>query len=210
MPAGSLTLAPPPLLCSLAQLLAESSTGAETAFADLHLRTRARLHATVLRVVRSPELAREVTQEVYLEIWQQAGRYSPDRGTALAWMLMIARRRAVDRVRAVNRTSELEHRVSLARPGWTDDHADQVVRRLDAARVHPLLDCLSPLQRQAVTMVYLERRTLQEAATVLEVPLGTLKTRVRDALLRLRRRVRGTEADAPPTPPLLVRASGCA
>ena len=177
----------PPLDCPLGRLLLETRDGRDSSFEELHLRTRARLHGLVLRLVRSPELALEVTQEAYLEIWQQAARYSPDRGSALSWMMLIARRRAIDRIRSVSRSVALEHRHATG-DGVEADHADGVVARLDAARVRALLGGLSPLQREALTLVYLQRQTAREAATLLQVPLTTLKTRLRDGLTQLRRR----------------------
>jgi len=177
----------PPADGSLARLVLEAHDGLEGSFEELHRCTRVRMHALVLRLVRSPELALEVTQEAYLEIWQQSGRYSPERGSALSWMMVIARRRAIDRIRSVTRSVALEHRVSSG-DGVEDDHADRVVARLDAARVGPLLTGLSPLQREALTLVYLQRHTSQEAASLLQVPVTTLKTRVRDGLLQMRRR----------------------
>lgn len=98
----------PEVGCALALLLQQSAGGAEGVFAQLHRRTWRRLYAVVIRVVRSPELASEVTQEVYLVIWQQCGRFRTDEGSALGWMVTIARRRAIDRVRAVGRASALD------------------------------------------------------------------------------------------------------
>lgn len=193
----------PPPDYALDRLLLETRDGFDSSFEELHARTRARVHGLVLRLVRSPELALEVTQETYLEIWQQAARYSPERGSALSWMMVIARRRAIDRIRSVTRAVALEHR-HAAGDGVEDDHADRVASRLDAARVRPLLGGLSPLQREALTLVYLQRQTAREAATQLQVPLTTLKTRLRDGLVQLRRRA--DELDRPAAFAVAARA----
>jgi RNA polymerase sigma-70 factor (ECF subfamily) len=141
----------------------------------------------VLRVVRSPELAGEVTQEAYLEIWQQSGRYQKDRGSALGWMMMIARRRAVDRVRSVTRSAALERRYTEHNGGLGDvDTWDEVAARLDAEQVRLCLPVLSPVQRQALTLTYVEQRSAAEVARMLDVPLATVKSRIRDGRLRLR------------------------
>jgi RNA polymerase sigma-70 factor (ECF subfamily) len=191
--------------CPLALLLFEAHRGMEDAFAELHQRTRARLYATVLRVVRSPELAGEVTQEAYLEIWQQSGRYQEDKGSALGWMMMIARRRAVDRVRSVTRALALERRyiernAVLSRV----DSWDDVCARLEAEEVRGLLTALTPVQRQALTVTYLQQRPAAEAAKLLQVPVSTLKSRMRDGLFRLRAMHRpredGVPADAERSP----------
>jgi RNA polymerase sigma-70 factor (ECF subfamily) len=181
-------LSAPP--CPLAQLVLEVRHGIEESFEELHRRTQVRVHGVVLRVVRSPELASEVTQETYLEVWQQAERYRPELASVLGWITMIARRRAIDRVRSITRALGQERRYTLGvLDGQVDDHAEQVVERLDAARLRPLVDSLSPLQREALTLVYLQRCSPQEAAALVGAPLSTLKTRLRDGLQQLRLRL---------------------
>ncbi|WP_375423253.1 sigma-70 family RNA polymerase sigma factor [uncultured Friedmanniella sp.] len=173
--------------CPLEQLLREARHGVEGSFEELHLRTRGRVRAVVLRVVRCPELASEVTQETYLEVWQQAERYCPERASVLGWITMIARRRAIDRVRSITRTIGQERRYTSGAPDFLeDDHADQVVARLDAEQVGPMLALISPRQREALSLVYLQRRSPQEAAALAGIPLSTLKTRMRDGLQQLR------------------------
>lgn len=172
--------------CPLGALLQQTAVGAEGAFAELHRLTRVRLHAVVLRVVRSPELASEVTQEVYLVIWQQSGRFRTGEGSALGWMVTIARRRAIDRVRSVCRASAQEHRWAASTPPGTVDDWDAVVDRLDATRVLGALDRLTWRQREALVLVHLEQRPVAEAAGLLGIPVNTAKTRVRDGLQRLR------------------------
>jgi RNA polymerase sigma-70 factor (ECF subfamily) len=182
--------APAAVPCPLAQLLLEARHGVEESFEELHRRTWLRVYAVVLRVVRSPELASEVTQETYLEVWQQAERYRPELASVLGWITMIARRRAIDRVRAITRAVGQERRYALGLlDGDVDDPAEQVVERLDAARLRPLVAALSPLQREALTLVYLQRRSPQEAAELVGAPLSTLKTRMRDGLQQLRLRL---------------------
>lgn len=176
--------------CPLDQLLLEARHGIEESFEELHRRTRVRVNAVVLRIVRSPELASEVTQETYLEVWQQAGRYRSDRASVLGWITMIARRRAIDRVRSITRAVGQERRYTLGvLDAQENDHAERVAERLDARRLRPLLASLSPLQREALTLVYLQRCSPQDAATMVGAPLSTLKTRMRDGLQQLRLRL---------------------
>jgi RNA polymerase sigma-70 factor (ECF subfamily) len=190
MPGASTTAVPVGAGCPLAQLLQEARQGAEGAFEELRRRTLARVHAVALRIVRCPDLAADVTQETYLEVWRQAGRYRPERATVLGWITMIARRRAIDRVRSITRAAGQEHRYTTGLPErHVVDHAERVAERLDAVRVRPLLDTLSPVQREALTLVYLQRRSPQEAAELLGTPLSTLKTRLRDGLQQLRVRL---------------------
>jgi RNA polymerase sigma-70 factor, ECF subfamily len=177
----------PPGDASLAALLLEIERGVEEAFTELYRLTRRRLHAVVLRVIRSPELAGEVTQEAYLEIWQHAGRYRADQGSAMGWMATIAHRRAIDRVRSVTRAQAQEQRYVLSSgDGAGGDSWDDVTARLDAAHVHRFLGVLSSVQREALTLTYLEQRSASEVAELLRVPLGTVKSRTRDGLIRLR------------------------
>jgi len=171
----------------LGALLLEIQRGVEEAFTELYRLTRRRLHAVVLRVIRSPELAGEVTQEAYLEIWQHAGRYRADQGSAMGWMATIAHRRAIDRLRSVTRAQAQEQRYALSSgAGAGGDSWDDVTARLDAAHVHRFLGVLSSVQREALTLTYLEQRSASEVAELLRVPLGTVKSRTRDGLIRLR------------------------
>lgn len=173
--------------CPLATLLLDAARGFDESFAELYRLTRARLYAVVLRVVRSPELAGEVTQEAYLEIWQHSGRYRQDKGSALSWMATIARRRAVDRVRSVTRALDLERRYAEHNDALTSaDGWDEVAARLDARHIRRTLTALTERQREALTLVYLEQRTTAEVAELLGVPLATVKSRTRDGLIRLR------------------------
>jgi RNA polymerase sigma-70 factor (ECF subfamily) len=171
----------------LADLLRRSARGDEHAFARLYDATAARVHGLVLRVLRAPAQAEEVTQEAYLEIWRSAARYDADRGSALAWMLTIAHRRAVDRVRAAEAadrrevTYEQRHRVVEH-----DTTADAAEQAFEVRRVRTALADLTPMQREAVTLAYLGGYTHTEVAAMLEVPVGTAKTRIRDGLIRLR------------------------
>ena len=172
---------------ALSGLLVRSARGDETAFAELYDATARRVHGLVLRVCRNPAIAQEVTQEVYLEVWRQSARYSPDRGSALAWMLTIAHRKAVDRVRSVDAADrrDVTHAArTAARP--FDETAERVESRLDAQRVHRALASLTEVQRQAVELAYLGGYTHTEVASLLDLPLGTAKTRIRDGLIRLR------------------------
>lgn len=179
--------AAPSVADALAGLLARSARGDESAFAELYDATARRVHGLVLRVCRNPAIAQEVTQEVYLEVWRQSARYAPDRGSALAWMLTIAHRKAVDRVRSVEAADrrDVSHAArTTGRP--FDETAERVESRLDAQRVHRALSSLTEVQRQAVELAYLGGYTHTEVAHLLDLPLGTAKTRIRDGLIRLR------------------------
>lgn len=168
-------------------LITASAAGDEVAFAELYDRTCTRVYATVLHVLRAPDHACEVNQETYLDVWRRAGTYDPTRGTVLSWMTVIAHHRAVDRVRTVARATDLDARVAtLAYAAEFDQVWDSVVVNLDAARVRRALAGLTPLQREALMLMYFGRRSPREIADHLRLPLGTVKTRIRDGLIRLR------------------------
>lgn len=171
----------------LAELVRRSALGYQTAFAELYDLTSARVYGVILRVLRSADQAAETTQEVFVEIWRTCTRYQPERGGVLAWMLTIAHRRAVDRVRSVASRVAREERYAerdVARP--RDEVAETVERNWDVDRVRSGLGSLTDLQREAVTLAYFGGYSQAQIAQLLQVPLGTVKTRMRDGLIKLR------------------------
>ncbi|HSX67921.1 ECF RNA polymerase sigma factor SigK [Nocardioides sp.] len=171
----------------LAGLLRLSARGDEAAFATLYDAMSARVYGLLLRVVRDPAQAEEVTQETFLEIWRTASRFDPSRGSAVAWMLTITHRKGVDRVRsaeAASRRDATYHRET--EPVERDVTAEAATASLEAGRVRQALETLTPTQREAVELAYLGGYTHTEVASMLELPLGTAKTRIRDGLIRLR------------------------
>jgi RNA polymerase sigma-70 factor (ECF subfamily) len=161
--------------------------GDKAAFAYLYDTLSPMVHGTAWRVLRDPELAAEVTQEVMLEIWRDSARYLPERGTVHAWAATTAHRRAVDRVRSVQaqrNRDELDAVESHRTP--YDDVAEEVERRAERDQVHECLDTLTDVQRQVVVMAYFGGRTYREVADELGAALPTVKSRIRDGLTRLR------------------------
>jgi RNA polymerase sigma-70 factor, ECF subfamily len=175
-----------PHAAELVDLMARSARGDHGAFAELYDLTARRIHGVVLRVLRSPEHADEVTQEVYVEVWQQSARYAPAKGSVLAWIATMAHRRAVDRVRSVSSEVSRDHRYAYESIDPEVDRVwDRVAQKHDVDRVRQAMYHLTPIQRQALTLAYFDGLTQSQIAQVLELPLGTVKTRIRDALKRL-------------------------
>ena len=140
---------------SLIDWLQASGRGDQDAFASLYDAVSSRVHGLVLRVVRNPAQADEVTQEVFLDIWRQSARFDPQRGSALSWMLTIAHRRAVDRVRSAQATTERDSAwVAENQDTPHDSTAERAERSLDAQRVRNALDALTDTQRGAVELAY--------------------------------------------------------
>jgi RNA polymerase sigma-70 factor (ECF subfamily) len=171
----------------LAALLQRSARGDEEAFAAFYDATSARAYGLALRVVRNPAHAEEVAQEAYLDAWHACTRFDPARGSAAGWLLTIVHRKAVDRVRSVEAATtrdETWNRETV--PTAHDQTAEQAHASLDAQRVRSAVATLTDVQRQAVELTYFGGYTHTEVAALLDVPLGTAKTRIRDGLIRLR------------------------
>ena len=171
----------------LTRLLNRVQDGDEVAFRELYDLTHVRVAHTVMATVRSPEHTAEVVQEVYLYVWLNAATFDELRGPVLAWLMMLSRRRAVDRVRHVVRTNAREQRDATTSDRTVPDVADLGMARHEAGRLRGALQHLSVLQRDAVVLTFLDGYTHEQAALLLCVPLGTLKTRVRAGVIRLRR-----------------------
>lgn len=168
-------------------LMARVARGDEQAFADLYDQLADRVYGLVLRVMRDPAQSEEVTQEVLLEVWRTATRFQSDRGSVVSWVLTIAHRRSVDRVRSAQSAVDREARVAAGQQDRPfDSVADEVDSRFERQQVRRCLGTLTELQRESVGLAYYGGYTYNEVATLLDAPLGTVKTRLRDGLIRLR------------------------
>ncbi len=171
----------------LTELLKRAGRGDKDAFAELYDATSARVYGLAVRVVRDPAQAEEVAQESFLEIWRGSARFDPDRGSAIAWMLTIVHRKAVDRVRSAEATSRRD--TTYQRKNQMVEHdatADAAHASLEARRVRSALTSLTEVQREAIDLAYFGGYTHTEVAAMLDLPVGTAKTRIRDGLIRLR------------------------
>lgn len=168
-------------------LLARVATGDQVAFGELYDATASRLLGLITKVLVDRAQSEEVAQEVFLEIWQSATRFDATKGGALSWMLTIAHRRAIDRVRSAQSGHDRDLRIGIRDFPTDFDHvAESVEIRVEGDRVRKALEKLSDVQREAVLLSYYGGYTQGELATMLSLPLGTVKTRLRDGMIRLR------------------------
>jgi RNA polymerase sigma-70 factor (ECF subfamily) len=168
-------------------LLRSVARGDERAFARLYDLVIVRVYGLVRRVLRDPAQAEEVTQEIMVEVWRTASRFDPAKGSATAWIFTIAHRRAVDRVRSEQAATDRLRRLA---PEMTetahDDVPDEAAARLERMHVRRCLRDLTELQRESITLAYYGGYTYSEVAQLLGTALPTIKTRMRDGLIRLR------------------------
>ncbi|QBI53090.1 sigma-70 family RNA polymerase sigma factor [Streptomonospora litoralis] len=171
----------------LGELLHRVARGDERAFERVYDTMSAPVYGLIRRILRDPAQAEEVAQEVMVEIWRSASRYDDHRGSPQAWMMTLAHRRAVDRVRAEQAGSDREVRAAAAGGGTPyDEVEEEATSHLEGERVRRCLETLTELQRQSVRLAYYGGYTYREVAKLLSSPLGTVKTRMRDGLIRLR------------------------
>ena len=199
VPSGSPVGGPEGAARGLESLLRQSALGDQQAFARVYDDTAARAYGLALRVVRDPAQAEEVTQEAFLEVWRSAARFDADRGSALSWMMTIVHRKAVDRVRAAEAASRRDEAYQHQQQQVAHDStAEAAHSSLEARRVRAALADLTKVQREAVGLAYFGGYTHTEVASLLGLPLGTAKTRIRDGLIRLRDSLGAVERRRPP------------
>jgi RNA polymerase sigma-70 factor, ECF subfamily len=169
----------------LGVLLARVARGDQSAFQGVYDQAAGQILGIVRAIVRDPAQSEEVTQEVLLELWRTASRFDPALGSPVAWVATLAHRRAVDRVRSEQKATQRELRATAAAIAY-DEVVETVAARLDRERVRRCLGSLTELQRESVTLAYYDGYTYREVAELLGVAVGTVKTRMRDGLIRLR------------------------
>ncbi|WP_405643650.1 sigma-70 family RNA polymerase sigma factor [Streptomyces uncialis] len=171
----------------LEELIGLVVRGDQEAFAQLYDITAGPVLGVARAVLRDPAQSEEVAQEVLTEVWRTAARYRRDRGQVMNWVLTLAHRRAVDRVRSVEASAARDDKAArLDHTPEYDQVEEEVQTRLEREQVRRCLRTLTEVQRESVTLAYYRGLTHREISDVLTTPLGTVKTRLRDGLIRLR------------------------
>ena len=191
-PETDVSVSAPSVLDAATDLLQRVAQGDQRAFSELYDLITPRMLGLVRHVLKDHAQSEEVVQEVLLEIWQTAPRFDPNKGKAVTWMLTMAHRRAIDRVRSAQSSRDRDTKIGIRDLGREyDSVAENVEIRIEHERVEKALTKLTELQRQAVELAYYGGYTHSEVSTMLSVPIGTVKTRLRDGMIRLREELGG-------------------
>lgn len=168
-------------------LLLRVAQGDQRAFSELYDRVAPRVLGLITRVLIDRSQSEEVAQEVFLEIWQSASRFAPNKGGAATWILTMAHRRAIDRVRASQSGRDRDTKIGIRDLDRDFDNVAETVEiRVEHERVERAMSRLTDLQQQAIRLAYYGGFSHSEVAQRLGVPIGTVKTRLRDGMIRLR------------------------
>ena len=188
-PEGSAAVTDPPADISLrlSTLLAAIARGDQTAFAEFYQLTSRRVFGMARRVLIDPELAEDTTQEVFLQVWQNAAKFDPQAGSPLSWLMTISHRRAVDKVRSSQSSTDREAKYGASTQDIDHDSvSDEVGSRLEAEAVVRCLETLTETQQESVRLAYYGGLTYREVAERLNAAVPTIKSRIRDGLIRLK------------------------
>jgi len=184
------------------QLMAAVQHGIPQALDELYRRHSATLRAVIVRVLHNEHSAEDLLQEVFLEVWRLANRYSQDKGKALGWMITLARRRAIDRLRreqAYFRVEERFQRETEQQPeAWTHSGLDEDVESADMRSIIArIMETLPPAQKDAVVLAFYKGMSQREIASHTKIPIGTIKTRLELGVRKIALRLKDIMAESP-------------
>ena len=171
----------------LDKLLGQVAQGDTAAFERLYDEVAGPVYGLAVRILRDSAQAEEIAQEVLIQVWRKAAGFDPSRGGAMTWIMTLAHHRTVDRVRSEQASAAREDQAGRREvPAPADGVAELVLDRLDRQRVRDCLGSLTGAQRESITLAYYDGYTYREVAARIGLPLGTVKSRIRDGLIRLR------------------------
>ena len=176
------------------ELLRQIAAGDRAAFAEFYDRHSMLMFSVAAKILNNTGEAEDVLQEVFVQIWEKAGRFDPKLGKASSWAAILIRNRAIDRIRASQRRTRLAEEAGAAHTIATEvsDSANENVYGHDKAKfIHSAIVELPEEQRQAIELAYFSGLTQDEISKKLNTPLGTIKARIRRGLLKLRDQLEG-------------------
>lgn len=185
MPEPDLRLVSPRGPADVDDLMRRVARGDSEAFEELYDELSPAVYGLARRVVRDPVKAEDVTQEVFIDVWRKSTRFDAGLGKAKTWVMTIAHRRAVDAVRRSESQKRQDHHGAPDEVSH-DEPADAVITAEEHGAVRDCLETLTDLQLESVRLAYFNGYTYGEVAALLDRPLPTIKTRMRDGLIRLR------------------------
>ncbi|MFR0636949.1 ECF RNA polymerase sigma factor SigK [Glutamicibacter soli] len=178
---------PEPVTAAPEELLRRIAGGDERAFEQFYDCLAPRVYGLVRRLLRDEAQSEEILQEVFVQAWQHAARFDPARGSAAGWLLTLAHRRTVDRIRSSQASRERDLRMGLQEIGTEyNDVEENAILHDESRRIVQALKRLSEAQRAAIELAYFGGYTHHEVADLLKIPVGTAKTRIRDGMIKLR------------------------
>jgi RNA polymerase sigma-70 factor (ECF subfamily) len=184
---AAVTDSPADLSQRLGGLLARVAGGDQAAFAEFYQLTSRRVFGMARRVLIDPELSEDTTQEVFLQVWQNAGKFNPEAGSPLSWLMTISHRRAVDKVRSSQSATDREAKYGASSQEVDHDSVSaEVDSKLEAEAVVRCLATLTDTQQESVRLAYYGGLTYREVAEKLNAAVPTIKSRIRDGLIRLK------------------------
>jgi len=167
--------------------LARVSSGDRAALQAVYRLTSAKLFGVCLRILGERSEAEDVLQEVYVTVWRKAGGFDASRASPLTWLIAIARNRAIDRLRATKQSRRMEPIDAAAEVADSAAIADSALESTqDRARLHGCLDALASHERAALRGAYFDGNTYEDLAARMSVPLGTMKSWIRRAMIKLK------------------------
>ena len=183
-----------PLEKEWVELVRSTAAGDQLALHGLYERAHRIVFTLIMRITKNRQTAEELTMDVFHDVWRHASNYDPAGGTVLGWILNQARSRAIDRLRFERRQKRLQPQADDWRQ-WTAprDSDDAIALRRQAERLHKALTILTPEEHQAIETAYFSGLTYAEVAERLNQPLGTIKTRIRSGLAKLRQALSAEE-----------------
>lgn len=179
----------------LGRLVERVARGEEDALAELYDRTSDRVYGLMLRVLRSAEEAAEITEDAFAAVWQQAGGYHPDDGSVFAWIVTIAHRRAVERVRGSSAGAPADEHANQAVSREIDDVWSVIAQALGTSRARTGIKAMTHVERQALLLAYFESLDRLQVAEHLDVSVETVTVEMREGLRDLRRALGGGSDD---------------